>query len=335
MMNPQQLQKLANDILENGLREPIVLTPDGKTLVDGRNRLRACGVAGVEPRFKKLPKNSAEEDVLRYIVIMKLKGGGLSTSQRGLVGAFYADEMKKARRVEAQFFVRSHGRFVSPETPQVRKSNPLRKQAAQLVGTGDTTIQDCIRVMKEAPDLISRIESGEISVKMARTIMLERIAPKPKPVRKAPSKAGSPPSPSDKTREGILSRVDWLRYYAQEEKLPSYIIAKRLGILDSRVRQIAKRYEIEIPDDQWMLKRRKLSYDVNRVAQVIADDLVAMEDSIARLRENVSEIDDPSSDDWMRIYWRVAKQLNGLAKALYDDKNPTMKRTNDDNDNAS
>jgi hypothetical protein len=38
------------DIKANGLLEPCVLDKEG-TLIDGRNRLKACDVAGVEPRF--------------------------------------------------------------------------------------------------------------------------------------------------------------------------------------------------------------------------------------------------------------------------------------------
>jgi N6-adenosine-specific RNA methylase IME4 len=44
-----ELQRLADDIRANGLRIPIVML-DGKVL-DGRNRLAACRIAGVEPRF--------------------------------------------------------------------------------------------------------------------------------------------------------------------------------------------------------------------------------------------------------------------------------------------
>ncbi|HEX5442465.1 MAG TPA: hypothetical protein VFW87_01490, partial [Pirellulales bacterium] len=49
LMHGVPLGELAADIAENGLREPIVCT-DGLVL-DGRNRLRACEMAEVEPRF--------------------------------------------------------------------------------------------------------------------------------------------------------------------------------------------------------------------------------------------------------------------------------------------
>jgi hypothetical protein len=44
---------LADDIKQHGLLHPIVLDADG-VLVDGRNRLRACEIAEVEPQFTSL-----------------------------------------------------------------------------------------------------------------------------------------------------------------------------------------------------------------------------------------------------------------------------------------
>lgn len=45
----KELRELATDILANGLLNPIVLA--GETVLDGRNRLLACKIASVEPKF--------------------------------------------------------------------------------------------------------------------------------------------------------------------------------------------------------------------------------------------------------------------------------------------
>ena len=47
-MPAEALRELADDIKANGLRDPLMLTPDG-LLLDGRNRALACDMAGVEP----------------------------------------------------------------------------------------------------------------------------------------------------------------------------------------------------------------------------------------------------------------------------------------------
>jgi hypothetical protein len=50
-MDLAELQALADDIKASGLREPILKLPNGQIL-DGWSRLKACEMAGVEPRFE-------------------------------------------------------------------------------------------------------------------------------------------------------------------------------------------------------------------------------------------------------------------------------------------
>lgn len=49
MIKDAELGLLVEDIVEHGLREPILVYQG--LILDGRNRLRACEIAGVEPRF--------------------------------------------------------------------------------------------------------------------------------------------------------------------------------------------------------------------------------------------------------------------------------------------
>ena len=51
LLEGDEFEALVADIAGNGLREPIMLSPDGETLVDGRNRYRACIAAMVDPSF--------------------------------------------------------------------------------------------------------------------------------------------------------------------------------------------------------------------------------------------------------------------------------------------
>jgi hypothetical protein len=51
MLADDELEELAADIKANGLRFPIIRDKAGKTLIDGRNRLVACEIAGVKPDF--------------------------------------------------------------------------------------------------------------------------------------------------------------------------------------------------------------------------------------------------------------------------------------------
>jgi ParB-like chromosome segregation protein Spo0J len=51
MLADDELDELAASIKANGLLQPIVLDKDG-AILDGRHRLKACGKAGVKPRFE-------------------------------------------------------------------------------------------------------------------------------------------------------------------------------------------------------------------------------------------------------------------------------------------
>ena len=59
MLEGEELNALVEDIQTNGLLHPIVTDQNGQ-VIDGRNRLRACRLAGVEaitPRQGRLPTN--------------------------------------------------------------------------------------------------------------------------------------------------------------------------------------------------------------------------------------------------------------------------------------
>src|SRR5258708_4409001 len=83
MMTKDELQELADDIKKNGLQEPIKLSTDGKMLIDGRNRLAACKIAKVEPRFEKL--NGAEAEA--YAISANIARRHMTAAQRAMVVA--------------------------------------------------------------------------------------------------------------------------------------------------------------------------------------------------------------------------------------------------------
>ena len=79
-MTDAELADLAEGIATNGLVHPIVVDADG-ALIDGRNRLRACEIAGVEPEFAEL---NGHGDADAFIVPANLARRNLSKGQQAI-----------------------------------------------------------------------------------------------------------------------------------------------------------------------------------------------------------------------------------------------------------
>jgi ParB-like chromosome segregation protein Spo0J len=77
MLPDDELRDLAASIKKHGLQDPIVVV-DGKVL-DGRNRLRACELAGVEPRFIPLDFDGSPLD---YVLARNLHRRHLTGEQK-------------------------------------------------------------------------------------------------------------------------------------------------------------------------------------------------------------------------------------------------------------
>src|SRR5229473_3393196 len=76
-----EFEALVEDIRSNGLQAPILLDAEGRVL-DGRNRLRACRAAGVEPRFERW---TGEGSALGAVISLNVRRRHLNESQRALV----------------------------------------------------------------------------------------------------------------------------------------------------------------------------------------------------------------------------------------------------------
>ena len=61
-----ELLSLAEHIAENGLAHPLTLDAHGR-LIDGKNRLRACDLAGVEPTFVRRDDITTDAEVAVFI----------------------------------------------------------------------------------------------------------------------------------------------------------------------------------------------------------------------------------------------------------------------------
>lgn len=139
MLSDDELGDLAADIKANGLLHPIVLDGDG-VLVDGRNRLAACRLAGVEPTFTPLNGH----DPLAYIL-------AANTRRRHMSKGALAMAMVEA---------------VVETTTLLGRT--LRDDLAKMVGTSSSRIDYAVYVHRHAHPLCLEVIAGALGLDAAK-----------------------------------------------------------------------------------------------------------------------------------------------------------------------
>lgn len=183
MLPDDELRELADDIKARGLRVPCTLLPDG-TLLDGRNRLAACELAGVPPRFQTYDGDSPVAE----IVSQNIRHRHLTTGQRAMLAVPDFEAEAKARKAAAnRERAKDDAPFDDPE-PQTqvgtsahlepRPQQPKRAadDAAKATGASSRAVRQAKRIKEQAPDLAPKVESGEITLKRAERIIRDRAA---------------------------------------------------------------------------------------------------------------------------------------------------------------
>lgn len=130
MLPEDELAELAEDIKANGLAQPIVLDTE-RVLVDGRNRLKACELARVEPRYTEYAGDIAGNDAAAYILAVNVHRRHLTKGQRVMAAALAA----------------------------VMKYDSLRAAAAALEVSHDR-VHRAVVVLRHAPELADAVMAG-------------------------------------------------------------------------------------------------------------------------------------------------------------------------------
>lgn len=201
-LSQKDYQELLLDIQTNGLLDPITLF-EGKVL-DGRNRLRACQEAGVEPQFVEFTGSDPAAFVLsknvtrrhfkpgqKAMVVVKMKelvtqlkaqakkrslnnlkkGAKSPIPSRDGIGTDAAPDEEEAAATEAP----------EPEPAQAtnKHNNTTAAKLGKAAGVSESTVGRTNYVYDHGtPEDIREVESGEKSVNKKAKEIRERKAPK-------------------------------------------------------------------------------------------------------------------------------------------------------------
>lgn len=182
MLGDAELNELAASIKREGQIEACVVW--GDVLVDGRNRWRACELAGVEPRVVAREFES-EEHVGRWIVAVNVARRMLSYSQKLFMGERLREREEVAarerQRERASRERDENGRLVACEVaPQVahippvvisRESRKARDEAGKAAGVSGRALDQMRDVRQNAvPEVVEAVREGRLAVSAAATL---------------------------------------------------------------------------------------------------------------------------------------------------------------------
>ena len=159
-MTDARLAELTDNIKARGLDDPIVL--HGRVLIDGRNREKACRMAGVKPTFTQWKPRTKGDTVEAFIDARNDKRRHLDESQRALVA-------ERRARVKA-------GLSPIGETPSGADNAGLtaaRTEAAEKMGVARRSVERAAVVVEHgSAALVKSVESGEVAVSAAAEVAM-------------------------------------------------------------------------------------------------------------------------------------------------------------------
>jgi N6-adenosine-specific RNA methylase IME4 len=181
LMLRDDFDTLKADIAAHGQREPIWLHTDG-SIIDGRNRHRACVELGITPIFRTW---SGEGSLVNFVVSLNLHRRHLDTGQRAMIGL----KVKEALTIEIAAGKERKGReainrrwhndkqeigltkfgqtYSVPLNVTVENARDALAEVAEIVNVSRGTMINAQAVERNAPTLAAKVAMGEMSLNAA------------------------------------------------------------------------------------------------------------------------------------------------------------------------
>lgn len=216
MIGKEELTALANDIVQNGQVHPCI-TWNG-ILVDGRNRIAACKIAGVEPRFEER-QFASESAVIDFIISTNERRRHLNPSQRAMIAA----ELTKIG--SASLHNKDEKQEGEPAKPEPKPISS--EKAAKVMGVSRRSVESAKKVQTQAPALAGKVKAGEMSVSAAADLAdaptaVNAVAAGDKPADQAVAEvraAKAPPKVEPKELEALRKENEALQKQADEYRM--------------------------------------------------------------------------------------------------------------------
>jgi len=163
LLTGSDFDELKADIGKNGLLESIWLHTDG-SIIDGRNRHRACIETETEPRFRTW---GGQGSLVAFVVSLNLHRRHLTSSQRAVIALEVLPMLEK--EAEARMVA-----GVAPDPTELFPQGESREQAAEMFQTNSNYVQAAKTIKEQAPDLLESVKVGKITIPQAKRELVKR-----------------------------------------------------------------------------------------------------------------------------------------------------------------
>jgi len=176
-MTPDDYGKLRDDIKARGLIDPI--TVHAGYIVDGRHRHRACEELGIETRMVPWVDDG---DLVGWVVAKNLHRRHLTVSQKGITGVEIAKMYEAQSKAKSAKNLKKGQNLPTGSNEPVGDDGRSAERAARAVGVSTSTVKRAQGVAREAPEKVSAIAAGTLTIGAAeREIAAAKAPPEPEP----------------------------------------------------------------------------------------------------------------------------------------------------------
>ncbi|MFD4143667.1 ParB N-terminal domain-containing protein [Streptomyces sp. NPDC058572] len=285
MLDQDELLDLAESIKTEGQHEPIVLDPDG-VLLDGRNRLAACKIAGVEPRFTTYTGT----DHMRLIMSGNLVRRHISKGQQAMITAMACSASEHSLRDQAKHHglsltCLSNAATVLTHAPHLAEQVRVGTLGLDAAYTAAREQRDRTvalkaqfdRLREHAPDLAAQVTEGLLTFDDATAALDERME-------------------TERLRQYVID-ADTLRLADGDTTPPLAQLVERGDITWGQAHQRA---------EEFLTHRQEAIGRAQNTLQLIADNWTAVQDLAAR----------PDTQLIQDILGGLAPEVRALAQRL-------------------
>jgi len=157
LLEGTEFDEFVADVQAKGLIESILLHPDG-SILDGRNRYRACLAAGVEPHFRTWRGDCSMVALIALLKSLNDVRRHDNESQRAMTAARLAN-MTEGR---------------PSKTAQIQAVS--QSEAADQMDVSRSSVQSAAKVQSfGTPDLIDAVDAGRVSVSAAAEVASQSV----------------------------------------------------------------------------------------------------------------------------------------------------------------